>query len=168
MGREEPLLSPAVLTINAVAVVLFVVSLVRDRRRTSDALRYAARSALNLAPSLLSVLMVIGVLLGFVPQSFIATVLGEGSGMLGVMTAVALGSVLHIPALVAFPLAASLVRVGASSLTVAVFISTLTMVGVVTLPLEFRVVGRRFALLRNGLSLVSAVLVGLLVGAVLR
>lgn len=111
--------------------------------------------------------MVIGLLLGFVSQSFITAVLGEGSGLLGVLTAVILGSVLHIPALVAFPLAASLVRVGASSLTVAVFISTLTMVGFVTLPLEVRVIGRRFALLRNALSLVSAMLVGLLVGVVL-
>lgn len=160
-------MSLAVLTINVLAAVLLAASLVRDRGRTAQALRHALRSARTLAPSLLSVLMVIGLLLGFVSEARISSILGDGSGLLGVVAAVFLGSVLHIPALVAFPVAASLVQAGASSLTVAVFISTLTMVGVVTLPLELRVVGRRFAVLRNGLSLLSAILIGVLVGVML-
>lgn len=158
----------AVVTINTLAAVLLIGSLVRDRRSTSEALRHALRSARSLAPSLLSVLMVIGLLLGFVSEEAIVRVLGEGSGILGVATAAVLGSLLHIPSLVAFPLAASLERAGASTVSIAMFISTLTMVGIVTLPLELRVVGRRFTVLRNALSLVCAVLIAMIVGVVIR
>ena len=50
---------------------------------------------------------------------------------------------------------------------VAAFVTTLTMIGTVTLPLEARELGRRFALLRNGLSFVLAIIVALIMGAIL-
>lgn len=156
----------AIVTINGLAIVLLLGSLVRDRARTWRALKSALRSARQLASSLISVLIVIGLMLGFVSQDTIGAVLGEGSGVLGVLASGLLGSVMHIPALVAFPLGASLMRAGASTVAVAVFITTLTMVGFVTIPLEIRILGRRFAIARNALSLVCAILIGLLVGVI--
>jgi len=155
-----------VLSINAIAVACVIVSLVKDRQKTVQAFRAAWRSGVSLAPTLLGILVLIGLLLGFVPAETIGRVVGEGSGVTGVLTAALLGSVLHIPSLVSFPLGGSLIAAGASATVVAVFITTLTMVGFVTLPMEIRVLGKRFTLLRNGLSLVAAVIIGVLVGAV--
>ncbi len=154
------------ISINGLALACLAVSLVKDRGKTMKALGVALRSAVKLAPTLLAILLLIGLLLGFVPTATIGRVVGEGSGLTGVLTAALLGAVLHIPALVSFPLAGSLVDAGASAMVVAVFITTLTMVGFVTLPMEIGVLGKRFALLRNGLSLVAALLIGVLVGAV--
>jgi len=64
---------------------------------------------------------------------------------------------------VAFPLAALLLKSGVGYAVVAVFITTLMMVGVLTLPLEIRFFGRRVALLRNGLSFIGALIVGALI-----
>lgn len=159
-------MSPTVISINAIAVACLIASVAKDRARTAQALRMALRSGARLAPTLLGVLIVIGLLLGFVTPSSIARVVGEGSGFSGVIYTGLLGSVLHIPSLVSFPLAGSLLRSGASATVVAVFITTLTMVGLVTLPLEMRLLGNRFALVRNGLSLFCAFVIGLLVGVV--
>lgn len=156
-----------VISINAIAIVCLAVSLTKDRAKTTQALRTALRSGASLAPTMLGILVFIGLLLGFVPAATIGRVVGEGSGFTGVFTAGLLGAILHIPALVSFPLGGSLMDAGASATVVAVFITTLTMVGFVTLPMEIRILGKRFALLRNGLSLVAALLIGLLVGAVL-
>lgn len=156
-----------VVLINAIAVVCLVVSLARDRAKTTQALRVALRSGIGLAPTLLGMIIVIGLLLGFVPTTTIARVVGEGSGLVGVLTAGLFGAILHIPSLVAFPLGGSMMAAGASATVVAVFITTLTMVGFVTLPMEISVLGKRFALMRNGISLVAALLIGLLVGVVL-
>ncbi|MCA1790083.1 MAG: hypothetical protein LC667_09565 [Thioalkalivibrio sp.] len=156
----------AVIVINAVAVAGVVISLLKSYERTVQAFRAALRSGAGLAPTLLGILVFIALLLGFVPRETIAGIVGEGSGVTGVLSAGLLGSVLLIPALVSFPLAGSLMDAGASATVVAVFITTLTMVGFVTLPMEIRVLGRRFALVRNGLALVAAVIIGLLVGVV--
>lgn len=156
-----------VVLINAIAVVGLGLSLAKDRTKTVQALRVALRSGAGLAPTLLGIIVVIGLLLGFVPTTTIARVVGEGSGLIGVLTAGLFGAILHIPSLVAFPLGGSMMTAGASATVVAVFITALTMVGFVTLPMEIRILGKRFTLLRNGLSLVAALLIGLLVGAIL-
>jgi hypothetical protein len=41
------------------------------------------------------------------------------------------------------------------------------MIGVVTLPLEIKELGRRFALLRNGLGVLAALVIALLMGVIL-
>ncbi len=48
-----------------------------------------------------------------------------------------------IPSLVAFPLAGSLLRASATVMTISAFITTLVMVGVVTAPMEMKILGRR-------------------------
>jgi len=84
-----------------------------------------------------------------------------------VLVVALLGAILHIPSLVSFPLAASILESGASVTAVAVFITTLTMIGVVTLPVEIRELGRKMALLRNGISFIIAIVIGLIMGAIL-
>ena len=153
-----------VISINALALVLLAVSFFKDRAKTVQALRSALRSGAGLAPTLLGILVVIGLIMGFVTSATIGRILGEGSGIIGVLTAALLGSVLHIPSLVSFPLGGSLLRSGASVTVIAVFITTLTMVGFMTLPMEISILGKRFTLLRNVLSIIAALIIGLLVG----
>lgn len=155
------------ISINAVALGWLAISLAMDPKKTSKALRSAIRSGVRFAPTMLGILVLIGLLLGFVTPATISRVVGEESGVTGVITAGLLGSVLHIPAIVSFPLAGSLMQSGGSATVVAVFITTLTMVGFVTLPAEIGVLGKRFALWRNVLCLVAALVIGLLIGAVL-
>ena len=151
-------------SINAIAVTCLAFSLFKDRAKTAQALRAALKSGIALAPTLLTILILIGLVLGFVSVETIGRILGEGSGVGGVVTASLLGSVLQIPSLVSFPLGGSLMKAGASATVVAAFITTLTMVGFVTIPVEIRVLGKRFTFLRNGLSLIAAVIIGVLVG----
>jgi uncharacterized membrane protein YraQ (UPF0718 family) len=56
---------------------------------------------------------------------------------------------------------------GASYAVVATFMTTLMMVGVVTLPLEIKYFGRNVAILRNVLNFIAAVMIGACVGFML-
>ena len=56
---------------------------------------------------------------------------------------------------------------GAGVTAMAAFITTLTMIGFVFLPLEIKELGRKFALLRNGLSFIVALIIALLMGLIL-
>ena len=160
-------MSSTVIVINALVVCCLVVSFVRDRARTRRSLLVAAKSLLRILPTVLIVIVFIGLLLGFVSPERISGIVGEQSGFGGVLPAALLGALLHIPALISFPLAASLLESGASVTVVAVFITTLTMIGVVTLPLEIKELGKRMALLRNGMSFIIAILIALIMGRIL-
>jgi len=56
---------------------------------------------------------------------------------------------------------------GASLPALASFITTLTMVGILTSPLEVKAFGRRFTFIRQFLSLILALLIGALMGVLL-
>jgi hypothetical protein len=78
-----------------------------------------------------------------------------------------IGSITLIPGFIAFPLASALLKNGAGFMQIAVFISTLMMVGIVTLPLEIKTFGKKAALTRNFLAYVFSFGVALVIGVVL-
>lgn len=160
-------MNATVLLVNGLAALGLLVALYRDRNRGVNAVRRGLFAFVRILPTVLTIVVVIGLLLGFVPPETIQQFVGERSGPVGVLLTAGVGAVLHIPSIVAFPLAASFLELGASVTVTAVFITTLTMIGVVTLPLEVRELGWRFALLRNGASFVGALLVAVLMGAIL-
>ena len=84
---------------------------------------------------------------------------GAGPGPLPFFTALGIGSIALIPGFIAYPLAAVLRQNGASTPVLAAFITSLMMVGILTLPIEAKFFGWRVSLLRNGLALVGALFV---------
>lgn len=147
----------------AIAAALFALSAVKDRDKTKKALAKGLKAFEGILPQFLVVLICVAVGLALFEPETISRWLGSESGWLGVAMAAAIGSITLIPGFVAFPAAGELLRNGAGTLQIATFVSTLMMVGVVTLPVEAKVFGKKAAISRNALafafSLVAAVFV---------
>ena len=88
----------------------------------------------NIIVPFLNILMLVSLLLFIIPPRLITEYLGAGSGVVGFAIAAVVGSITLIPGFISYPIAASLVKQGASYSTVAVFMTTLMMVGVVSVP----------------------------------
>ncbi len=153
--------------INLLALGCLIFALIKDRGRTKQSVGVAVESFIRILPTVLIIVAIIGLLMAFAPPDQISRFIGEQAGFGGLLAIAALGAVLHIPALISFPLAASLLQSGAAVASVAAFITTLTMVGVVTLPLEIKELGRKMAFLRNGLSFIIAIAIALIMGMIL-
>ncbi len=143
------------------------VSVIKDRKRTWQGIKKGLTMFLKLLPSLLTMLMLVAIVLGMVPQNRIVALLGEDSGIGGYIAAALIGSLSLMPGFIAYPLCGILVKTGIRPGVIAVFVTTLMMVGVLTLPLEARFFGLRTAFLRNGLSLFGALLIGLIMAMLL-
>jgi uncharacterized membrane protein YraQ (UPF0718 family) len=143
-------------------------SFVKSRQKSKIALRKAWKAFENILPQFLTVLIIVAIALSVLDTETISLVLGKDAGVWGVLAASLVGAITLIPGFVAFPAAAALLQGGAGVVQIAAFVSSLMMVGVVTLPLEIKYFGRRAALLRNLLayvfSLIAAVWVGWVVG----
>lgn len=160
-------MSITAIAIDAFVAACLVFSVAKNREKTKLALRIAWNATKRMAPSALAIILVIGLIVGFIPPKWIASAIGSDRGIVGVLIAAFLGAVLFIPALIAFPLAKSLLAMGAGTMAIAAFITTLTMIGFIFLPLEIKELGKRFALLRNGLSFAVAIIIALLMGLIL-
>ena len=156
-----------VIIINGMAIIGLIIAFIVSKEKAIKSLKMAGKSFFKILPMIFIIVIIIGLLLGFVPPSQISRFIGEQSGIGGVFLIGVVGALMHIPALLSFPLAASLLVSGASVTAVAVFITTLTMIGTITLPLEIKELGMKMALLRNGLSFIIAIIIALIMGAVL-
>lgn len=148
-------------------LALLGISWAKNPARTRQALKKAWKAFEGILPQLLTVLLIIGIMLTLLTPEMIAELIGEKSGLLGMFLAAVIGSITLIPGFVAFPLAAALLKNGAGFTQIALFVSTLMMVGIVTLPIEIRYFGKKATFLRNGLALVFSVCVALLIGGIL-
>ncbi|MFH1483282.1 MAG: permease [Chloroflexota bacterium] len=160
-------MSSNAITFITLCAVLSMVSIALDRKKTLEGVKRGWRMFRNVLLPFLNILILISVVLYFVPPSVISHYLGANSGVLGFSIAALVGSITLIPGFISYPIAAGLIQQGASYAVVATFMTTLMMVGVVTLPLEIRYFGKRVAIARNALNFVAAVITGLLVGLVL-
>lgn len=151
----------------SLCVVLSGVSFALDREKTLAGFKRGWKMFRNVLLPFLNILILISIVLYFIPPSVISNYLGANSGVLGFSIAALVGSVTLIPGFISYPIAAGLIQQGASYAVVATFMTTLMMVGVVTLPLEISYFGRRVAITRNVLNFFAAVAIGLLVGFII-
>jgi len=152
------------LIINTITLVLLIYSFTKSTGRTGKSLKIALTKGLNLAPWMIGIIVLIGVILSFVPPPVIEQYLGGEMTIYQVGAAALIGTISMIPNLVAMPLAGSLIESGASFTTIAAFLTTLTMVGVVTLPLELKEMGKKITFWRNFLAFFFAVVIALAIG----
>ncbi|MFT9055496.1 MAG: permease [Ethanoligenens sp.] len=149
------------------AITLLALSFFKDRNKTKLALKKAWKSFENILPQFASILLIIGMMLAILSPQIISQIIGKQSGILGMIVAGVLGSITLIPGFVAFPLASALLKSGAGFMQIAVFISTLMMVGIVTLPLEIKYFGKKAALTRNALALLCSFGIAVVIGVIL-
>jgi uncharacterized membrane protein YraQ (UPF0718 family) len=140
----------------------------KDKQKTKLALLKAWKSFENILPQFLGVLVLIGIMLAYLDTGTISRILGNQSGWWGIIIAAMIGAVTLIPGFVAFPTAALLLKNGAGLMQMGAFVSTLMMVGIVTMPVEIKYFGRKLTIYRNLMAFLFSFLVAWVIGVVVK
>lgn len=130
------------------------------------ALKKAWKAFENILPEFLTVIMFVGVLLAVLNPQVISKIIGNNSGWFGIIIAAVVGAVTLIPGFVAFPTAAMLLQNGAGYMQIGAFVSTLMMVGIVTMPVETKYFGKKLTILRNLFAFIFSFIVAYIIGKV--
>lgn len=147
--------------------IAFIISIIKDKNKTLNSMKMARGMMKNMIGEIIGIMFLIGLILTFIPPETIKEVAGKSNTLIATIISALVGSITLIPAFVAFPLVGSLVDAGISIVPAVAFLTTLTMVGMVTFPLEKEEFGTGFAVARNSLSFVFAIIISLLMGVVL-
>ncbi len=150
----------------AVTAVSLLVSLGLSRAKTVAAISLAAKQLLKILPAFVTMMVLFSVTMTLLPEELVARLVGRESGYLGVTIAAGIGSIVFMPGFIAFPLSGALLGQGIPYMVLAAFTTTLMMVGVVTYPIERQFFGPAVTLLRNGISLLIALIVAVAIGLV--
>lgn len=133
-----------------VAVVLLGISFLKDWKKTALSLKRAWKMFENVLLQFMAILLLVELLLAIVTPETIQYVIGAESGFVGML----ITSLLSAIALVT--VATELLQNGAGITQIEVFISTLTMVGFVTLPMKIKYLGKKAAIFCNVLAFLFA------------
>lgn len=150
-----------------IAILSLIISFIKSREKTKMVLKKAWKSFENIMPQFLSIILLIGVMLAVLTPEQISMFLGKESGIMGVIMAAFIGTITLIPGFVAFPLASALLQNGAGITQIAAFVSTLMMVGIVTIPVEIQYFGKKVTIIRNLSAFIFSLVVAMVMGGVL-
>jgi len=125
-------------------------------------LKKTARSFSQTMPILLGVLLLISAILVLFPPSLYEKVF-TGNKIADPLIGAVLGSFAAGNPITSYVIGGELMDQGVGLLAVTAFIVTWVSVGLIQFPAESLILGRRFALVRNGISFISAVFIAILV-----
>lgn len=139
--------------------ILLVVSFFASKEKTLKGLKKGTKTFLKLMPVLLPMFLFIGIMLAVITPDFISKILGEESGIVGLLTALTVGSITFMPAFVSYPLGAQLIENGAGVAQVSAFLATLMSVGIVYYSVESKLFSKKAAIYRNVISFIGALVI---------
>jgi len=150
-----------------IAFGLLAASFLKEKQRSQEAIKATIKILYTILPVLIFVFVLMGLIQAYVSRETIAAILGKETGILGILYAELVGSIaLFLPPAV-FPFGGYLHDNGAAYGPIAGFVFTAILIGVTTLPLEFKLLGKRFTTARNILAFIIAFFLSLFMGFVL-
>lgn len=152
------------LVLVGITIGMIALSVAKSRERTRKALVIALRTFLTSLPFFIAVFILIGLVEVFVTSDTIVSLMGPSRGALATVFAALIGGVMSGPPAASYPMAKVLVERGASLASVATLIVAWVAVGTISLPVEIKLLGSRFAWLRWGLTFILSITLGILLG----
>ena len=130
------------------AVVLIFISYNKGGGEHILGLKAGGSMLLQIAPLLIFAFIIAGMVQVLLPVEMISKWVGTESGFRGVLIGTVVGGFSPGGPFVSLPIAAGLLRVGASVGTMVAFLTSWSLWGVSRLPLELGIMGWRFTLIR--------------------
>jgi predicted Fe-Mo cluster-binding NifX family protein len=125
------------------------------------ALKSSGMQLINLLPLFVGVVLLIGLFNAFISKELLSTIF-SGNALQDTLFGTALGSILASNPINSYIIGGELLEYGVSLFAVTAFIAAWVTVGLVQLPAEMAALGKKFALIRNALSLVLCVAISIL------
>ncbi|RLG12873.1 MAG: hypothetical protein DRN71_05635 [Candidatus Nanohalarchaeota archaeon] len=152
------------LVFNAIVLVVFLVCYFTDKDKSVHALRLSVRSFERIGPVFVVVILFLVFVQGLFSGDAVFAYVSGVSGLWGYLVAAFVGAIVHVPLFITFPVSGQLLALGVNPGYIAVLITSLVMVHTFSMPIEIKELGLKFALLRNFLCLVFAIVIGVLMG----
>jgi len=121
------------------------------------AMRASWENLREMAFILPAVLVIMGLFMVWVDRAVVVRFLGRGSGLRGMLTCIALGTLPTGPLYVGFPLAAALLKKGARPANVLAFLCSWAALSIPAELMELRFLGWRFMLARLGFTVLCLI-----------
>ena len=155
------MLVPTIITA-VIALVLLYISYQRGGGQYIQGLKIAGDLLIQVLPLLIFAFLIAGLAQVLLPQELISKWIGTESGLRGILVGTLMGSFTPAGPFVSMPIAAGLLRTGASIGTMVAFITAWSLLALARLPMELGMLGWKFMLIRLACVIFFPPLAGLI------
>ena len=145
-----------------IALALFIIATLQGEGKNVAGLKSAWNMTLQIIPLLIFAFIIAGLVQTLLPRDLISTWVGDESGFRGILIGTVTGALTPGGPYVSLPIAAGLLRTGASIPTMVAFVTGWSLMNVARLPLEVGIMGWRFTLIHYLSVIIFAPLAGLI------
>jgi uncharacterized membrane protein YraQ (UPF0718 family) len=131
-----------------IAIVMLYIGYQRGGGEHVVGLKTAGNLLLQILPLLIFAFIVAGMMQALIPHELIAKWVGVESGIRGILLGSVLGGLMPGGPVTSLPIAAGLLRVGASVGTMVAFLTGWSLLAFTRLPMEIGIMGWKFAFIR--------------------
>ncbi len=130
------------------ALVLFFISYQKGGGEHILGLKISGNLLIQILPLMIFAFVVAGMIQVLIPPEIVSRWIGAESGVRGILIGTAMGALTPSGPFVSMPIAAGLLRTGASIGTMVAFITGWSLLAVSRMPMEIGIMGWKFALIR--------------------
>ncbi len=160
-GRFSQMLIPTII-MGVIAIALLILGYQRGGGEHILGLKSAGTILLQIVPLLIFSFIIAGMIQILVPTEIISKWVGTESGFRGILVGTVVGGFMPGGPFVSLPIAAGLLRTGASIGTMVAFMTGWSILAVTRLPMEIGIMGWQFTLIRVACTFFFPPIAGLL------
>jgi len=157
-----------VIGVNGVVFLFWLILFFKNKQKGIDAIKIGFKTIFSMLPFLFVIMALIGLASSFINPDVISKYLGAQAGWKGFLSVALVSSLLQIPGIVIFPMAAMLYKSGAAAGIIALFVCASTMASIFTFPLEAKFLGKKIPLVRIPMILIISIAIGILTGIIFK
>ena len=147
----------------AVVIMVSLLMLVFQPQTEIEALRFTGRNLLNFLFMLTPIFICIGLLDVWIERDTMIKIMGEKSGLKGLIVALLLGMVTAVPLYALLPVAGVLLKKGSRIFNVLIFLCASASIRIPLLLFEVSSLGWRFTFVRFGLNIVVVIAIAFII-----
>ena len=151
-----------------IALVLFIIAALQGEAKHVVGLKSAWNMTLQIIPLLIFAFIIAGLAQTLLPHDLISKWVGDESGFRGILIGTLAGALTPGGPYVSLPVAAGLLKTGASIPPMVAFVTGWSLMSVARLPLEVGIMGWRFTLIHLLSVIIFAPLAGLLASLLVK
>lgn len=148
---------------NIGALILITILMLIDSKKTIKGIKRGLKKIKKNMPIFLNMIIIISISLYFISDEMILRVLASDFKLQNFSIGILLGSITFMPGFIVFPLAGLLVDKGIGYGTIAAFTTSLMLVGITTIQIEFEYYGKKFAIIRNLVGVFISIIISIVI-----
>ena len=163
--RNSRMVIPTIV-MGVLAIVLLLIGYYKGQGQHLSGLKSGLNMTVEILPLLIMAFIVAGMVQVLLPHHLLSRLLGEESGIKGILIGTVAGSLTPGGPFVSMPIVAGLLRSGAGAGTMVAYLTAWSLLGVHRLPMEVGILGWQFTLIRLGSTFFFPPIAGLIAQAI--